>query len=322
MTKNIDRKNLKKISRVIISKNIELDIRIIVDDTAATSAISLLHLELIKSSQIDGCSILPNGAGLETFKQGLKSIPDEERKKVSYSVHLDICEGIPTMNSQQNLVRTDKFGNFKYSFAMFFFELFFSTKHEREKKLKYIESEWRHQISYIQRYFAGVIEFSGVDSHRHFHTNPYLLKLARKLAQDFGLDLRIPKENFYLTNFRETFSISFLIGICKLTILNLFLRKEKWDGRFFLGVLHSGNMTASKTISGILEILSRRQDGDDVRIDVLFHPGRDIDVINDISKKLIFREWYSSFNRDRELQQIVILRNFMGKLDINSTGTL
>ena len=134
--------------------------------------------------------------------------------------------------------------------------------------------------------------------------------------------LRIPKENFYLTNFREAFSISFLIGTCKLTILNLFLRKEKRDGKYFLGVLQSGNMTASKTISGILKIVSRRKDGDDVRIDVLFHPGRDVDVINDIRKNLIFREWYSSFNRDRELQQIVILRNFKEKLGINSTGVL
>ena len=322
MTKNIDRETLEKISREMISKNIKLDIRIIVDDTAATSAISLSHLELIKSSQIEGCSILPNGTGLETFKQGLKSIPDEKRKRVSYSIHLDICEGIPTLNSQLNLVRTDKFGNFKYSFAMLFFELFFSKKHEREKKLKYIESEWRQQISYIQKYFEGIIEFSGVDSHRHFHTNPYLLKVARKLAQDFGLNLRIPKENFYFTNFREALSISFPIGICKLTILNLFLRKEKRDGKYFLGVLHSGNMTASKTIYGVLKIVSRRKDGDDVRVEVLFHPGRDIDVINDIRKNLIFREWYSSFNRDRELQQIVILQNFKEKLGINSTGVL
>jgi len=322
MTKNIDREKLEKISRVIISKNIKLDIRIIIDDTAATSAISLSHLELIRSSQIDGCSILPNGAGLETFKLGLKSIPDEKRKRVSYSIHLDICEGIPTLNSQLNLMRTDKFGNFEYSFAIFFFELFFSTKHVREKKLKYIESEWRHQISYIQNYFEGIIEFSGVDSHRHFHTNPYLKKVARNLARDFGLNLRIPKENFYLTNLREAFSISFLVGICKLTILNLFLRKEKRDGKYFLGVLHSGNMTASKTISGILKIVSRSKDGGDVRIDVLFHPGRDIDVINDIRKNLIFREWYSSFNRDRELEEIVILRNFKDKLGINSTGVL
>jgi hypothetical protein len=322
MTKNIDREKLEKILKVVILKNIKLDMRIIVDDTAATSVISLSHLELIKSSQIEGCSILPNGGGLETFKQGLKSIPVEKRKRVLYSIHLDICEGVPTLNSQLNLMRTDKFGNFKYSFVLFFFELFFSTKHVREKKLKFIESEWRNQISSIQKYFVGIIEFSGVDSHRHFHANPYLKKVARNLAKDFGLNLRIPKENFYLTNLREVFSMSFLVGICKLTILNLFLRKEKRDGRYFLGVLHSGNMTASKTISGILKIVSRSKDGDDVRIDVLFHPGRDIEVINDIRKNLIFREWYSSINRDRELQEIIILRNFKAKFGINSSGIL
>jgi predicted glycoside hydrolase/deacetylase ChbG (UPF0249 family) len=308
MIKNIDVEKLNKISKLIKSKNLQIETRVIVDDTAATSDISNVHLELIKNAQINGCSILANGPALETVRQGLQNISFVNRTRVSYSIHLDICEGRPTMNSNVFPMKIDKFGNFNYSYFLLLFDLLLSTKSTKKQKLTAIENEWRNQISSIQNYFKDIIDFSGVDSHRHFHTNPFLLRISKDLAEEFGLNLRIPKEKYYLIKIREFFSKKYLIGISKLTLLNVFLRNESQEGNYFLGVLHSGDMTANKVISGILKIVSSSRDGESVVIDILFHPGRDLDSINDSSKKTIFRKWYSSHNRELELQEIMKLR--------------
>ena len=311
MKKNTDAK-LDQLSNVLKFKSINLNI--IVDDTGASEEISKAHLILIKNAQVQGISVLPNGSGLETLKSGLRDIPERIRQSISYSIHLDICEGSPLNIANLNEIKTDTYGKFSYSYSGLLFELFFASNRRRNQKLRAIEKEWRFQITHLKEFFGDLVVFTGVDSHRHFHTNPYLLTISKKLAQEYNLNLRIPREKIYFSGYRSLISTPYLIGICKLLVINFFLRKEKRKNSRFLGVLHSGKMNVDNVLSGVIKNLTKSSSKHSETFDILFHPGRDIECRTDYTKKRMFRQWYSHIDRDIESEEIKNLRVLIDKL--------
>ena len=303
---------LKKLIKSLEFKSI--DVNVIVDDTGASEEISNAHLILIKTGQVQGISILPTGSGLETLKNGLRDLPEHTRRSISYSVHLDICEGSPLNTATSHAIETDAYGKFNYSYFRLLIELFLASKGKRDQKLQAIEEEWSFQITYLQEFLGDLVVFTGVDSHRHFHTNPYLLTISKKLAQQYNLNLRIPREKIYFCGYRSLVSSQYLIGICKLLIINFFLRKEQGKGSRFLGVLYSGKMNVENIVSGLIKNLSKSSNQHPETFDVLFHPGRDIGLRVDFTKKRIFRKWYSHTDRDLENEEIKKLRGIIHKL--------
>lgn len=305
---------LNKLSKLLEFKSINLNI--IVDDTGASEEISNAHLNLIKSAQVQGISVLPTGTGLDTLKHGLRDIPERTRKSISYSIHLDICEGSPLNIANLDAIETDECGKFSYSYSRLLIRLLFASNRKRYQTLRAIEEEWRFQISYLQEFFEGLIIFTGVNSHRHFHTNPFLLDISKKLAQEFNLNLRIPRERVYLPNCGSLFSKSYLIGICKTLIIKFFLRNEHGKETKFLGVLNSGKMNVNNVISGLLKNLSKSSNQHSETFEVLFHPGRDMGMRTDFTKKRMFRQWYSHTDRELEMEEIKRLRVVLDQLGI------
>lgn len=285
------------------------NIKIHVDDAGASETISKIYVDLIRNKQIQGCSVLATGTGLETFIAELRKLPISVRRKVSYSIHLDLCEGIPISKIVNSRLISKKTGKFQSGFIFLFIELILSNRNRRSRLISEITEEWRAQIEYLNSSFEKLIEFEGLDSHRHFHVMPYIFPVAKKLSEDYNLDLRLPIEKIHCEEFFSIFSIHFLTGLLKSVLIRMFLRREK-PCTNFIGVLYSGKMSVKNVITGIHKI-TQENNPQEVLTTVLFHPGQDIAYVDSINTGRLFKNWYSSVDRKKELQELIKLGHIL-----------
>lgn len=285
------------------------NVKIHVDDAGASETISKIYADLIRNKQIQGCSVLATGTGLETFSAELRKLPISVRSKVSYSIHLDLCEGTPISKIVNSRLTSEKTGKFRGGFVFLYMKLVLSNRNRRNQLISEITEEWRAQIEYLNLSFEKLIEFEGLDSHRHFHVMPYIFPVAKKLSEDYNLDLRLPIEKIHYEEFFSMFSIHFLTGLLKSFLIRIFLRREK-PCTNFIGVLYSGKMSVKNVITGLHKITQENKP-QEILTTVLFHPGQDIAYVDRLNTGRLFKNWYSSVDRKNELQELIKLNNML-----------
>jgi hypothetical protein len=148
----------------------------------------------------------------------------------------------------------------------------------REQLVNQIEVEWRAQIRAVQA-CVSPRRVDAVDGHMHLHMLPFLFPIAAKLASEEGiLNIRISKEPFYFSSFKDLLLPFYWVNCVKHFILKACAVNATWVARKqglsypeeVLGILYSGKMSLSRICSGVR--VAQRSGAENV--EVIVHFGR------------------------------------------------
>ena len=264
--------------------------------------INIEQSERIIDCRVNGClnsvSIIPNSEHLDETMPLL----DADCKK---AVHINLCEGKSLSDKAEIPLLVNKDGMFDKSFLKILL-LSFTQKKELERQ---ISDECYLQIKKVLSYMPEGYKLR-VDSHRHYHMIPSVMRGLVDAIERTGLDveyLRLPMERFslYLSQPGLWPRIS-VVSIIKALVLDTcgafdkkFLKsKNLWNRDVvYLGVLFTDRMFFENIDPLVRKIRSKKcYNGFDV--EVQFHPGaikRGEELLDDT-----FGDWYASTNREGE----------------------
>jgi predicted glycoside hydrolase/deacetylase ChbG (UPF0249 family) len=292
----------------------ELDVFIHVDDTGASRSVTDHHLFLLKEGKVKSLSVLPTGSAVDYFSSKIDTL---SVKDFDLWVHLDLVEGFAISNSNLSMI-TDRTGRFRMSFFKILVSIYFTKASDRREFLYQVEAEWRSQIEFLaEKVKPRFLE--GIDSHMHVHVIPPLFEIAVRLKKEFGLShIRIPKEYFFISNWKDFFSFGYLKGLAKACVVRLCLRQSEStpDSHLFVGLIYSGSMTMKSALKSInkAHIESKKSALNmSRRIMVVFHPGKALSHERNVWGRSFLRRWYLHQNRDDESRELSSLFDFLKK---------
>lgn len=211
-----------------------------------------------------------------------------ENEGLGVGAHLNIVRGRPLSPSERVRTLTDEDGNFPSSLHALIRKLIRGKIRTEE-----IEEEFRRQIEKIQR--AG-IRISHLDSEKHTHGLPSVLRIVIRLANDY---------NIKKIRWIHEFGLSKrLLGSTKALAASWAFSSSKKaikqggvsvPDRFY-GLCASGHMTASR----LGRILSRLKDG---VTEIMVHPGFISPDLVELEKNI--GHFYINKHREKELRAIL-----------------
>ena len=268
--------------------------------------INVAQSKRILSCRTEGClnsvSILPTSDCLG------ETIPmlDDECKK---AVHINISEGKSLLSSDEIPMLVDGKRHFNRSFVQMLIQSIFRGR-ELERQ---VEKECYAQISEVIKYLPSDYILR-LDSHRHYHMVPAVLRGVCKAAKRTNRDIeyiRLPMEklSLYLADPALWPRISPL-SIVKALVLNTcgaynkhFLKKEHLLDKTspYIGVIFTDRMFY-ENISPLLKKIKAGKVFKGENVEIQFHPGavREGETLHETN----FVEWYSSENRDKEAEAL------------------
>ena len=260
-----------------------------------------------KNGVLNKISVLPNGR-VSDFKKRLSG------KDAMLSLHINLVEGHPLSNPNDDDLLVSESGYFKYSFIGL---LFLSLSPKRNEFEKQIYKEIQSQIKFWKE-AVGENTSVSIDSHQHTHMIPLIFKTLMRVIKEEGLKvsyLRIPDEP--LLPYICTPSLYFEyrpVGLVKQWLLKIFafinrkeLKKSKIPNAYFMGILFSGKLNEVR-IKNLLPHYLRLAKKHNKDIEIGFHPGNikvgeePIDGIRQGFKKFYFSPW-----RDTEYDTLINL---------------
>lgn len=161
------------------------------DDFGLTEGINNGIIKSFQEGIVTSASLMPNMPGFEHAVDLAKGNPG-----LAIGVHLNLLRGKPLQLPDKVASLLDRGGVF-YQLPEFARRLVLGKIVIGE-----VEKELRSQI---ERVVATQLKISHIDSHRHFHVYPSILKVALKLAKEYQINkIRYPRglSNFP-TNWKE-----------------------------------------------------------------------------------------------------------------------
>ncbi len=254
---------------------------------------------------LNSVSIIPTSRHLK------ETIPliDGECKK---GVHINLSEGYPLSEITDIPLLVDKKGLLNRSFI----ECLLLSILKRKEFEKEVEVECYLQLRKVISYMPSDYKLR-VDSHRHYHMIPGVLRGLCKAIDRIGIEveyIRLPMENLslYLSEPKLWHRIP-LLSIIKAIVLIIcgiynksYLRKKGLLSKTseYIGVIFTDRMYIENITPLILRInKDKRYKGKDVEIQ--FHPGQIKEGEDILDVK--FKEWYASSNRKMEAKALMQL---------------
>lgn len=252
---------------------------------------------------LNSVSIIPNGDLLaETM-----SMLDNGCKK---GIHINLCEGRPLSAFKDISLLVGKDGYFNKSFLKL---LLMSFLHGEDLENQ-VFHECYNQINQVLYYLPNDYKIR-IDSHRHYHMIPVVLRGLCRAIEKTGKDVeyfRIPVEDFglYIQEPKLWKNISILSIVKAIVLFSCFkynksyLKKKDLISKSckYIGVIFTDRMFLSNILPLINRIKSdKKYEGCD--IEVQFHPGAVYENEYLLDDK--FREWYASANRKKEAETLL-----------------
>ncbi|MBP3924851.1 ChbG/HpnK family deacetylase [bacterium] len=161
---------------------------------------------------LSSASICANG---KAFNAAVNEVLPE-CSKLGVGVHLNIVKGKALT---KNKTLTNKKNRFNNNFLSLW------IKSYNSEFLKEVEKEFRAQIEMVQRY----TKIDHINSYAHVHSIPNIFKIVLKLAQEYEIPfIRTEYEELYFAPVGiKHFTLTYPINLLKLSVLNLFAKKNK-----------------------------------------------------------------------------------------------
>lgn len=241
-----------------------------VDDMGSTPAITRRIAQAWRAGLVDSVSVMGNGDALDQLEL------DTSDRPLRIAVHLNLSEGRSAAEPDTVPLLVDRHGYLRHTFGSLIRAGLGPT---RGALVAQVEREWRAQIARVR----GAVRdrpVVGVDGHVHVHMLPFLFPTAARLAAEHDIpEIRVSHEAFHFAGGRTGASmLSFGVNAAKHLVLNAFAWSARRVARHhrlvpsdgFVGVLHSGQMTAEAAHAGVRAWARRGAE----RVEVLFHIGR------------------------------------------------
>jgi len=242
-------------------------------------AVALAH----RSGSLQRASLLCNG---EAFQDAIRL--SNELPTLQVGIHLTLNEGQPLLPAQHLPKITRRDGKF-YDGLYSVFMLWLSGGLNSTE----VESEWRAQIE--RALGAGLVP-SHLDSHKHVHMLPPLVKIATELAKEYGIAyMRLPLENFPL---RRGLAGMMLWTFSKFACKQMSLAGLSSADRF-IGVGSSGHMHMDELIEAIRE-------SPPGLTEIMVHPAVITPDVQRLQKRY---RWAAQYEFEEELQTLLSLGN-------------
>jgi chitin disaccharide deacetylase len=244
------------------------------DDAGISAAVTARIAEAWLCGRLDGFSALANGPALEAVARALASDP---ARPVRLGVHLNLTHGSPVA-ADAHLPALVRGGRFFDGFGGLLRRSLGVDRSARRALVREVETEWRAQIARV-RNLCAPRAIRVLDGHVHVHMLPLLFPVAARLARELGIpEIRIAAEPLHISDERALSSIRpWALGAVKLvTLRGMALGARRIADReglaypdAFVGVLHSGRMTAGRALAGV----AAAQRAGARRVEALFHLG-------------------------------------------------
>ncbi len=280
------------------------------DDMGMTPNVTRNLLKAWDQNLINSFSILANGDGLEIMSLYLK---ENETKQARIAVHLNLSEGLSSLNYKELSLITTPDGYLNCSFIGLLIKWFLYSKQKKTILLEQIEKEWKAQIEKIQE-ICSPRKINALDSHTHIHMLPFIFPIVIKLSKLYNIpEIRITREIFHIKSLFDLLSPSWNINLIKHLLLNLLSIIVKTNMTFdtiqqpeaMIGILYTGNMTLKAAKAGI----NVSQKNNIKKLEVLFHVGR---ALQSESERWALNKSFARFplseHRDREFNELMNLR--------------
>lgn len=263
------------------------------DDFGRSKSINNSIKILIKNKKINSVSIIVGQSG---YKEVLKYINLEIKKKINIRLHLNLTDGKSIKDKK----------NYNYSFIKLLFMPYIPFY---KKKISFIKHEILEQIRIYKNDFK--LKYISIDGHQHIHMIPWIFNIIYKNRSKYGVRyMRKPREHFYFSNVKDFFNLSFLVNIikyCILKALEKYLKKKinKFTYKYtFYGILYT-DMNTIKSVKESIKIANKRNFK---YLEILFHPGK----CSKTEKKLFSKSFYKYyFSQQRTKEQ-----NILNKLNL------
>lgn len=208
----------------------------------ANRGILLCHTNGVVSS----ASLMANMPGFDEAVKLLK-----KRPSLDAGVHLNLTWGKPLTKAKS---LADETGNFRQDMI----KMLLLGKFEKSD----IEEEIKAQIQLCKKH----AKISHVNSHKHFHVFPPVMKTIADIAQEEGIQwIRLPKERI-LARLNKQLPKLMLLRFYSLSAQRYYDKLGLKYADKFMGVSHTGNLT----LESFKNLLSHVNEG---ITEIMCHPG-------------------------------------------------
>jgi predicted glycoside hydrolase/deacetylase ChbG (UPF0249 family) len=288
-----------------------------VDDVGLAARSTAHILGECTGDALDRVGILPNGEAFELAVEALR-----RRDCPAWAVHLNLAEGAALSPRELIPLLVDARGCFRRSFLGMWL-LHALSRRRRQALRAQVEVELEAQVRRVaealpQRPIA-------VDSHRHFHLQPFIFRILVRRADAWGIRcIRTAKEPLVAPPLTRGGLAAFLgANLLKHAVLRLFscwcLRalagSKLTHPDYLVGVLFSGRMSLAAVRRSVGRI-ARQSGSGDARVELVFHPaGADCREMRSWGARRSARRFYASPGRAAEMQVLVSqeLRRFLAR---------
>ncbi len=279
------------------------------DDFGLSKEISENIAACISFGTVNSISVICTSRYFEPSIGLIKSL----NKYPRICLHLNLVEGRPLSDNKAISWLVNKSGEFRYSFFTLWVKYLQASKSYRAILRHQLKTEIAQQMFL----YTDVLKKNNIhaplciDSHTHIHLIPFVSNIILELSDQFDIKhIRVPYEKLSvkkinLNNFQ-------IINFVKNRLLNnlSFILKKKIAAKginsndFFIGVLHTGNMSFNSIISQLQLTLPHKN------TEILLHPGgvNNIKSIN-WTKNNKFKKFYTSGLREKE-KTLLLMNEF------------
>ncbi len=241
------------------------------DDFGLNKAVNEGIMEAVNHGIVTSVSLMVNTGGFSDAMEIMR-----KDRMIDVGLHLNVFRGKPI--SQLNYL-VDKNGNFAENILLFFIKCYLN----KQRAAREIYEEFDCQI---KRALDNGVNISHLDTEKHIHILPFILKIMIELAKKYNIAaVRFPFEKNWLTRrpairqFGKLCFMSFLHTMNKKVLNN----KEIKSPDFFYGVSLSGKYS----IDSVKRFIDSLKPGIN---ELSCHPGLGEDWRNEELEALVSRE--------------------------------
>ena len=258
--------------------------RLHADDLGLSQASNEAILELMEAGQLDGASLLVQGAEVQPAVQRWKDL-NATRSDLQLCLHLCLTEGPCSAPADSIPDLVDANGHLILSFGQWLLISLLPPGHPRRRRVsRQLRAEISAQITCFEQLLGGATPLA-LDGHQHIHLVPLIHDTLLNLAEEKGITwMRSTAEplptGLPLSSWRAAIRSA---GLLKWAVLQVLTSRAAGRQRRqgiasnngFAGVLFTGQMGPLALDAGWRELSSRApaQDTSQTAPQVLVHPG-------------------------------------------------
>jgi hopanoid biosynthesis associated protein HpnK len=202
------------------------------DDFALSPGANRGIIKCFKEGILTSTTLMANGSA---FEEAIKL--SRENPGLGIGLHLVLNGGKPVLSPEEIPTLVNKKGYFPSPYRQLISGIFW-----RKIEIKEVEKELRAQF---EKATESGLKITHIDSHRHLHAYPPLLKIMVKLARAYGISkMRYPGEKIFFKNFlnKQCSKMLLLKLMFRLSRKSLLENKILTNEHFF-GIFKAGNLT-------------------------------------------------------------------------------